>query len=447
MLKLLTNGCVRLFERYLPDPLVLVALITLIVFAAGMLFESQSPIAMLDYWMSGFWTLHTFAMQMALILVTGFIVAKAPLFMRFVNRIADVAHTPGRAVLLVTLTSLIVTWVNWGIGLVIGAILARELARRVPDVDYRLLIASAYSGFLIWHGGLSGAVPLTLATPGHFLESQVGIIPTSETLLSPFNLVIVGLLLVCLPLTNRLMLRGIDKPVTLRDHETAEATSPESNSAAGSDESSGAERPAERLERSAWLARLMALMGFSAIAVYVVSGSGGLNLNIVIFVLLFLGILLHGNLRQFLATLNEGIGGVSGVLIQFPFYAGIMGMMSASGLASSLAQTFVDISNADTLPALSFLSAGLLNIFIPSGGGQWAVQGPILMEAAKALNADIPKVAMAFAWGDSWTNMIQPFWALPALAIAGLKARDIMGFCAIILVVSGVIIGGALLIA
>jgi len=435
MLKFFTNACVRLFDRYLPDPLVLVVLITLIVFAAGMLFEARTPVDMLGYWMDGFWTLHTFAMQMALILVTGFIVAKAPLFMRLVTHIAEIARTPGRAVLLVTLTSLIVTWFNWGIGLVIGAILARELARRVADVDYRLLIASAYSGFLIWHGGLSGAVPLTLATPGHFLESQVGLIPTSETLLSPFNLAIVVLLLICLPVTNRLMLRGIDTPVTLEIEETAATPPPQG----------AVTRPAERLERSPWLARLIALMGFAAIAVYAFSG-GGLNLNVVIFILLFLGILLHGTLRRFLDTLAEGIGGAGGVLIQFPFYAGIMGMMGASGLASTIAQGFVDIASADTLPALSFLSAGLLNIFIPSGGGQWAVQGPILMEAAKALNADIPRVAMAFAWGDSWTNMIQPFWALPALAIAGLKARDIMGFCAIILLVSGVIIGGVLLV-
>ncbi|QJQ96337.1 MULTISPECIES: short-chain fatty acid transporter [Halomonadaceae] len=441
MLKLFTNGCVRLFDRYLPDPLVLVVIITLLVFVTGMVIEAQTPVAMLDHWMGGFWSLHTFAMQMALILVTGFIVAKAPLFTRLVAVIANVAHTPGRAIVLVTLTSLIMTWINWGIGLVIGAILARELARRVAGVDYRLLIASAYSGFLIWHGGLSGAVPLTLATPGHFLEESIGLIPTSETLLSPFNLVLVAALLVVLPVTNRLMMRGIDHPVTLQDHE------PDVGSEAPAEHDRQSERPAERLERSPWLARFIAMLGFAAVFMYVIGGDGGLNLNVVIFVLLFVGILLHGTLRNFLDCLADGIKGTSGVLIQFPFYAGIMGMMSASGLASRMAQMFVDISTAETLPALSFLSAGIINIFIPSGGGQWAVQGPILMEAAQSLGADLPKVAMAFAWGDSWTNMLQPFWALPALAIAGLKARDIMGFCSIILLVSGILIASVLLIA
>lgn len=436
MLKIFTNGCVRLFDRYLPDPLVLVALITLVVFVSGMIFEGQTPVDMLEHWMGGFWALHTFAMQMALILVTGFIVAKTPLFSRLVTIIAGVAHTPGRAVVLVTFTSLIASWINWGIGLVIGAILARELARRVPNVDYRLLVASAYSGFLTWHGGLSGAVPLTIATPGHFLEESIGLIPTSETLFSTLNLSIVIALVIALPIANRFLLRGIDTPVTLTsidpDPDT-DRTTPESR------------RPAERLERSPWLAYIIALMGLAALAVYAFGG-GGLDLNVVIFTLLFLGILLHGNLRRFLDTLHQGVSGASGILIQFPFYAGIMGMMGASGLASTLAQLFVDVANANTLPLLSFLSTGLVNIFIPSGGGQWAVQGPVLMEAALALDADIAKVAMAFAWGDSWTNMIQPFWALPVLAIAGLRARDIMGFCAIILLISGTIIGSVLLI-
>lgn len=236
------------------------------------------------------------------------------------------------------------------------------------------------------------------------------------------------------------MMRNIDQPVTLQ--EVVEVH-PEVLPAKSDDDDM---RPAQRLERSAWLARLIGAMGLAALAVYALANGGGLTLDVVIFALLFIGILLHGTLRRYLDCVQEGISGASGVLIQFPFYAGIMGMMSASGLTSSMAQLFIEHATPATLPALSFISAGIINIFVPSGGGQWAVQGPILMEAAQALNADIAKVAMAFAWGDSWTNMLQPFWALPALAIAGLKARDIMGFCAVILLVSGIIIGGTLLI-
>ncbi|MDO6708664.1 short-chain fatty acid transporter [Photobacterium sp. 1_MG-2023] len=432
-----TNSCIHLFERYLPDPLVVVVILTVIVLTAGIVLEGQSPSAMLEYWMGGFWKLHTFAMQMILVLVAGHIVATTPFFMRLVGMIAGKAKTPGQAIVLVTLVSLLASWVNWGIGLVVGAILSKALAKQVKGVDYRLLIASAYSGFLLWHAGLSGSVPLSLATDGHPVEALTGVIPTTSTLFSTFNLVLVAVLLFAIPLTNYLLMKQIDQPFELEEKDRPLEQAAQVNRQAMT--------PAERLEHANWPSTLICLLGFAALVVYVANG-GGLNLNIVIFVLLFAGIALHKNLHSFLAHLNQAVRGASGVIIQFPFYAGVMGMMSQSGLASDLAQFFVNISNADTLPLWGFLSAGLINLFIPSGGGQWAVQGPVLMEAAQVLNADMARVAMAFAWGDSWTNMLQPFWALPALAIAGLKARDIMGYCAIVLLVSGGLIGLMLLL-
>jgi short-chain fatty acids transporter len=171
---------------------------------------------------------------------------------------------------------------------------------------------------------------------------------------------------------------------------------------------------------------------------------GGLNLNSVIGLFLFLAILLHQTPANLLKSLQEGVSGGSGIIIQFPFYAGIMAVMKDSGMALQISQSFVTISSAETLPFWSFISAGLVNIFVPSGGGQWALQAPIVIPAAIELGAEINRVAMAVAWGDAWTNLIQPFWALPVLAIAGLKAKDIMGFCLIQLLVSGVIISAIL---
>lgn len=437
MLKTFTNGFVNAFDRYMPDPLILVLLITLIVFVAGILFQGQAPVAMLGYWQEGFWNLLSFAMQMTLILVAGYSVARTPLFMGLVDRIAGVAKTPGRAILTVSFTTLIICWINWGMGLVAGAILARELARRVEGVDYRLLVASAYAGFISFHAGLSGSATLLIATPGHFLEDQIGLIPTGETIFSALNLTICVAILIVLPLTCRLLMHGIDKPVTVNSDSLIEEVV--------KDSPTEALRPAERLERSKTLAWASAALGFASVIVYAVNG-GGLNLNIIIFVLIFLGLALHASARSFLASIDEAARGVSGVLIQFPFYAGIMGMMSASGLGAELAQGFASISTASTLPFVSFLSAGILNIFIPSGGGQWAVQGPILVEAAQSLNADLAAVVIAFVWGDAWTNLIQPFWALPVLAIAGLKARDIMGFCVIMMGTTGIAISAVLLL-
>lgn len=432
MLQRATAMSVRLVERWLPDPFVLVLVLTLLVFVAGMLVEGQTPMAMIEYWGNGFWNLLQFAMQMVLILMTGWVLATTTFFRRILEATAGLARTPGQAIVLASLVSLAASWINWGFGLVIGAMFARQLARRIAGVDYRLLIASAYSGFVIWHGGLSGSVPLTIATADHFLASQMGVLGTGDTLFSAFNLVIVLALFICVPVLNRLMMPGPGRAVTVDPALLTEAEYPQHTADP---------TPAARLDNSILLAQAVGLMGAVFTAYYFLATKGSLNLNIVNFMFLFLGIILHGRPSRFLAALDDAARGSSGIIVQFPFYAGLMGMIVGSGLALTLSNVFVAFSSATTLPLFAFLSAGLVNIFIPSGGGQWAVQGPIMIAAAKDLGADLARVSMAVAWGDAWTNLIQPFWALPALAIAGLRAKDIMGYCLITLVMSGVIIG------
>ena len=432
MLQRVTSLSVRLVERWLPDPFVLVLLLTLLVFAAGIGVEGQSPVAMLEHWGKGFWNLLQFSMQMVLILVTGWVLATTLFFRRILEAIAKLAHTPGQAILLVSVVSLVASWLNWGFGLVIGAMFARQLARGVTGVDYRLLIASAYSGFVIWHGGLSGSVPLTLATADHFLAARTGVIATGDTIFSTFNLVIVLALFICVPILNRLMMPRPEDTVTvdpalLVDVEFVPDTTTDT--------------PAVRLDNSILLAQSVGIMGLVFSGYYFLVSAGTLNLNIVNFMFLFLGIMLHGRPSRFLAAIGDAARGSGGIIVQFPFYAGLMGMIVGSGLAVTISNVFVAVSTDTTLPLFAFLSAGLVNIFIPSGGGQWAVQGPIMVEAAANMGADLPRVAMAVAWGDAWTNLIQPFWALPALAIAGLRAKDIMGYCLITLFMSGVVIG------
>jgi short-chain fatty acids transporter len=304
------------------------------------------------------------------------------------------------------------------------------------QVDYRLLIASAYSGFLLWHGGISGSVPLTIATENHFSQDLIGIIPTSETIFSSFNLFIVIALLIVLPLLNRFMLKGIDNKVSIDPTLLEEKTEVEQTTV---------QTPAERLENSMWVSMLIGLLGLWFVVYYFVTSGFNLNLNIVNFTFLFLGILLHKTPRRFLNSVLDAVKGAGGIIIQFPFYAGIIGMMVSSGLAEKMSLWFVSISNEFTFPLFTFISAGIVNFFVPSGGGQWAVQAPVMLPAGLELGVDTAKTAMAVAWGDAWTNMIQPFWALPALAIAGLKARDIMGFCIMAMLVSGVVISIGLL--
>jgi len=438
---------VTLLQRYLPDPFIFAIVLTFVVFLFVMPSTGQGPMQVVNAWAGGFWNLLSFSMQMAMVVVTGHAMASAPAFKSKLAMLAGVAKTPGQAIILVTVISAMACWVNWGFGLVVGAIFAREIAARVQGVDYRLLIASAYSGFLFWHGGLSGSIPLSIAG-GKNIETVTNgavtaAIPTSETIFSPMNLTILAVMFVTIPLLNRLMHPAPQDTITidaeLLEEKIVDAPQKENMT------------PAERLENSRTLSLVLGVMGFAYIIYYFVTNGFALNLNIVNFTFLFSAILLHGTPKSLLNSISQGARNCSGILLQFPFYAGIMGMMTATGdsgasLAGVISQAFVSISNETTFPLFTFLSAGIVNFFVPSGGGQWAVQAPIMMPAGAALGVDAAKTAMAIAWGDAWTNMIQPFWALPALAIAGLGAKDVMGYCLMALIGSGVIISLGFLI-
>lgn len=419
----------RLVQRYLPDAFLFAIILTLLVFVLGIGLTESTPLDMVVYWGNGFWDLLAFGMQMSLIVVTGYILANSPFFESLLSKIAKMAKTPGRAIMLVTFVTAVACLLNYGFGLVIGALFARHLIQQVPTVNYRLLVASAYSGYLIWHGGLSGSIPLTIATPGHFLEEQLGIIPITETIFSSHNLFIVISLLITLPLLNYFISRVVDDNGTgLSIKEMAVGSEPPVEPSQNEPVST-ALTPAERIENSKLISLITGILGLVFIVYFFIQNGLDLNINIVNFIFLFLGILFHKTPRRFLNTVSEAAKNAGGIIIQFPFYAGIMGMMLSSGLSEKLSLWFVNISNEFTFPFLTFISAGILNMFVPSGGGQWAIQGPIMIDAALELGVDTAKTAMAVAWGDAWTNMIQPFWTLPLLAIAGLKVKDIIGFC------------------
>lgn len=432
MVQSVTGFFTRLVDRYLPDPLIFAMLLTIIVFVVGIFTTPTSLMDMVSIWGDGFWGLLAFAMQMALVLVTGHALASSPLLRKGMSRLASVARTPSQGVMLVTFMSAICCIINWGFGLVIGALFAREVARRIPGSDYRLLIASAYIGFLTWHGGLSGSVPLAAATPGNPVEKIAGLIPISETLLTPYNIFITAVLLFTLPVLTRLMQRPQDQipvidPAILKEEPSTARKLPKNAT------------PAERLEESRSIAYIIGLLGVSYVVYYFVQNGLNLNINIVNIIFFTLGIILHGTPMSYMRAVQAAIGGTAGILVQFPFYAGIQMMMETSGLGEKITHWFISIANAETFPILAFLSSGLINLAVPSGGGHWVVQGPFVIEAAQALGADLGKATMAIAYGEAWMNMVQPFWALPALAIAGLKARDIMGFCITALLYSGII--------
>lgn len=438
MFKKFTNGCVRVVNRWLPDPFLFAIILTIVVFIAAMLGTSQGPIEMVNAWGNdkGFWGLLSFSMQMALVLVLGSAMASAKVCKNVLSAIAAAARDKRSAILITTFVSVICCWLNWGFGLIAGALLAKEVARRVRDVDYRLLIASAYSGFVIWHAGLSGSIPLTISK-GYTIGEATYQAGSTATMFHPMNLIMVLVVLVLMPFINYAMHPDAEHTITvdpalLVDEKERTYT---------------VNTPAEKMEHSKILWAITCVLGFAYIIYYFATQGFNLGLNIVNMIFLFLGVLLHGDLRKYVDAIGDAASGAAGILLQFPFYAGIMGLMVAANadgvsLASIISNFFVSVSNNVTFPLFTFLSAGIVNFFVPSGGGQWAVQGPIVMPAAAQMGIEPGRAAMAIAWGDQWTNMIQPFWALPALGVAGLSAKDIMGYLVIVLLFTGVVACG-----
>lgn len=421
----------RLVQRWLPDAFVIAIILSAMVFLSGLIFQGQTVTAMADHWGNGVWKLLGFSMQMVLILVLGTVLAMSKPIKAILTGVATLAKSPAQGIVLVTLASMLALWINWGFGLVVGALLARQVAFTVKDSHFPLLLAAAYSGLLVWHAGLSGSIPLKIASPGNDTLGQLlngQLVPLSETIFAWQNLAIVLALAISLPLLNMLMMPAKESRLAMTHNEEPE---PVIDMASLS--------PAEKLEHWPIINFLLVAIGAIYLWGYFAAGNG-ISLNIINLCLLIAGLALHKSPANFLNAMAKGIGTSTGIVLQFPLYAGIMGMMVGSGLASAMSQWFVQISTADSFAMVTFFSAGVVNFLVPSGGGQWAVQAPIVVPAAAQLGVPINQAAMAVAWGDAWTNMIQPFWALPLLALTGLKLRQIMGYCIVILIWSGLLI-------
>ena len=447
MFKKFTNGCVKLVQRFLPDAFVFCIILTIVVFIAAMPVAGMNPIEVANAWGSGVWGLLAFSMQMALVLVLGSALANAPAIKKLIVKLAGVPKKPVGAVAFVTVISAICCFINWGFGLIIGALLAKEVAKKIKGLDYRLIIAAAYSGFVIWHAGISGSIPLgmTALNADGVVDSTAGavteIVPTSQTIFSAWNLIMVLAVVVVVAFVNAKM-HPDPKDVVSIDPKLLEDAPDNTEVKARKDQT-----PAEKLENSMVLSYIVVVIGAIYLIYYFVNAGSILNalsLNIVNLIFLILGIAFHKTPISYVRAITESAESAGGIILQFPFYAGIQGMMVTVGsngvsLASAIRTAFVNISTPRTFPVLCYLAAGIVNFFVPSGGGQWAVQGPIMMPAGLELGVTPAVTAMGIAWGDAWTNMLQPFWALPALGIAGLGARDIMGYCAIVLIASGIV--------
>lgn len=441
----LVQLCSRFFLRYMPDAFVVAVLLSLLTFALAVGVAGYGVTETIDSWGSGFWKLLAFTNQITLTLLFGYAVANTPPAKRALDRVASWVRTPGAAYLLACFVSGVCALINWGLSLIAAGILSRSLGeacrKRGIKVHYPLLVASAFAGFVIWHQGFSSSIGLSIATQGHPLQQQIGIVPTSQTLFTVWN---VGLALAVL-LTLPFVMRALRPRVAAEVEEMVEV--PEVAAfearAGNADEPP---TPAERLERS-WVLNLV-VIAIGAVFVYrhFVIREQDLTLDVFNLMFLLAGLLLAGSPIRYVQIIVEGGRVAAPFLLQYPFYAGIAGVMADSGLAKMLVDLFVRLSSAGTLPFFAFLSGGLLNLFIPSGGGQWAVQGPIMMSAALKLGANVPRTAMAVALGDQWTNLIQPLAIIPVVTLARIPVKAIMSYTFVALFWSGLLFALALLL-
>lgn len=427
-------------ERWIPSALVFGLALTAVIAVLALIITPTSPVDLIQGWGDGLSGLLAFMTQMALILLLGHMLANTRPVRRLLRRLSALPQTPLQAYLFVFVIAAVASLITWGLGLVVGGLLAKEVAasgrERGVRLHFPMLVAAGFSGFVVWHMGYSGSGPLTAATPDSFIAEQLGgTLPVTETTFSSWNMiaavatvvVVAGALALVAP-------RGADRVVELeidaRDGETAEEE---------------VVTPADRIDAS----RIPTLLTGVALVAYLVihfARGGTITLDIVNWTFLALILLLVRSPFEIIRLTKEAASNVGEILLQFPLYAGILGMMTASGLIQVFSDAFVAIATPQTFGVLALLSAGLVNFFVPSGGGQFAVQAPIMLDAAERLGVDPAIPIMAVAYGDQWTNMIQPFWALPLLAIAGLKMRDILGYTTVTLLASGLVFAATMLL-
>ena len=454
----LFSAMANFIQRLFPSPFSLAIILTLLSFVLAFQFgefhsERSQVLQLFEFWEQGMWTtsLMAFTIQMMMMLLLGYVLALAPSSKKIILTLVGLAKTNTQAIVLVAVPTLLMAFFNWGLGLVFGAILTRKMgehltAQNIP-FNYPILGAAGYSGLLIWHGGFSGSSISKVNEPGHLKELVGNMSPTisevlpiqlnyNETIFSSMNLTVFFLMLLLIPTLLIWVSRSFQKgkhSIQSQEVEAAEFK------AIG----------AEKLDHSKWGGIVVGgiILSYALYKMFFVTGfSSYFTPNNINLLLLALALLAHQSIVGFLNAIQQGVGSVSGILIQFPLYFGIIGLCVNSGILNLFSDWIVSNSSKESFPIFTLFSAAVVNLFVPSGGGQWAVQGPILIKAATELNVPLGKAVLALAYGDQLTNMLQPFWALPLLGITGLKAKEILPVTVLLLLLGALVFTLALLL-
>ncbi|MDG2330947.1 MAG: TIGR00366 family protein [Flavobacteriales bacterium] len=453
-----TERYTKVFKALLPAPFTIAVILTIVTFFLALFFTKpvtegfgSYSFRLLTSWEKGLGggAGLAFAVQMMLMLVLGHSLALTKPIDKLLTKATNICTTTAKSAFIVTFLTIIFSLFNWGLGLIFGALFARKIAENAKTkklaIHYPLIGAAGYSGLMVWHGGLSGSAPLKIAEVNgmsklfensqlqpEFLAKLPSNVPFSETVLSPMNLTISVALILLLPLTMYLIGKRI-KPTPINIDVTAPL--PKKNHSI---------EGAEKLDYSKILGLTfgIGIVIYAVLKVFITDDKlswSFISPNYINLLLFGLALILHSNFSQFLKSIDNAIGGAAGILIQFPLYFGILGLMKDSGMMTDISNFFVAHSTHITHPIYTFFSAGIVNILVPSGGGQWAVQGPIIIESSIQQGLPLGKEIMAMSYGDQLTNMLQPFWALPLLAITGLRAKDILPYTLFLMIVGTII--------
>ncbi|MCG2634999.1 MAG: TIGR00366 family protein [Gammaproteobacteria bacterium] len=432
----------RMTERWMPDPWVVCMMLTLIAFILAIGFAGVGFESAVLAWGGGIWGLLALAMQFTIALVAAYACVTSPMVFRMLDRLAALPNPdrPTQGLVLVALVSMSTGFINWAVCMIFSALFVPFVCRRNPKTDVRLLVAGAYVGMgTVWHGGLSGSAPLIMATPGNPLLAPVSgqpvvdrLYPVTETIFSGFNLFMVAGLAV-IALVMLVILHPKEKVVTL-SAERLRAILPEPPETPDTSDT-----PAGWLDSSrffCWFAALM--VGYALVYSVVTKGFGASwNINAYNSLFLALALALHGRPATFVAACRKGLDPAFGIVLQFPFYAGLFGLMVDTGLGGWIGGLFSHFATADLYPLVVYAYSALMNLFVPSGGSKWMIEAPYLLPAGGDLGVSVRAVLIPYMYGDSITNLIHPIWALPLLAVTRLRFGEFAGYTLLIALACG----------
>ena len=442
-LQRLARLCVMIVERIMPDPFVIAIMLTMLTCVLAYFLAPHASVPeVLTSWVDGVFKIASFAFLVALTLVTGHALSTSKPVAHLLKTIAQIPTTKEGAMTLTFLVSMTAGLLNWAVGLVVSALFAREIAKRMR-VDFAWLVAAAYAGWSFYVCGISSSIALVSASKGsplNVIEKVTGnVLPMKEFLFSPLNYLPLIILAIVLPLVFRAMMPSDAEtiaadPTRLEAEDTVSSEQSAPNTIAG-------------MLDHAWVLNLALVgLGLAYIVLKISQGAFTMDLNMLVLVFLLLGLLMHWTPKAYVRAINNAARVTGPILLQFPIYGGIMGIMSATGLADVIAQWFIGFSTTQTLPFWSFVSSVIISMFVPSAGGHWVVQAPFVVPAAEHLHVAQGAVAIAVALGESAADMIQPMWVIPLLAIAGVGMGRVMGYTVVAFFIMCAVMGGTLLL-